>query len=67
MGILLVAHSPERPPCVKNGDITGSTLSGNAAMCKIGDITGSTFSGNAAVCEKRGMYWKYIIRKYRNM
>ncbi len=33
-GTVPVAHYPEMPPCVKNGDSTGSTLSANAAMRK---------------------------------
>jgi hypothetical protein len=32
MGTFLVAHYQQMPPSVKNGDITGSTLSANAAI-----------------------------------
>ena len=51
LGTLLVAHYPQMPPSEKNGDITGSTLSANAAVGENGDNSGSTLSANTAVEE----------------
>jgi hypothetical protein len=66
MGTILVPHYLQMPPCVKNGDIIGTTLTANAAMRKDGDSTGITISGNAAVSEKQGQYWYDVIQKCRH-
>jgi hypothetical protein len=47
-GTIVIAHYPHIPPSEKNGDITGSALSANAAVGENGDNSGSTLSANAA-------------------
>ena len=38
METLLVAHYPQMPPSLKNGDNTDSTLSTNATVCETGTL-----------------------------